>query len=113
MNKQIFKYLNHIIGTRQLIISIIPQYSSGWFELFIFSPYERLDHENARPDQGNSKASGKKRMYVVERTMHIIRKQEDFDQLMIAAEGLHEEYSTNRELTAFTTLDMEDFYETR
>lgn len=55
----------------------------------------------------------KKRMYVVERTMHMIRKHEEFDQLMIAAEGLHEEYSTNKELTAFTTLDMDDFYETR
>ena len=55
----------------------------------------------------------KKRMYVVERTMHMIRKYEEFDQLMIAAESLHEEYSTNKELTAFTTLDMDDFYATR
>lgn len=45
--------------------------------------------------------------------MHMIRKHEEFDQLMIAAEGLHEEYSTNKELTAFTTLDVDDFYATR
>jgi len=34
-------------------------------------------------------------------------------QLTVAAESLENEYKTNPELTAFTNLDMEDFYETK
>ncbi len=55
----------------------------------------------------------KKRIYVLERSMYLIRKQQDEDQMNKAAEKLLDDYLTDKELTAFTNLDFEDFYETR
>lgn len=55
----------------------------------------------------------RKRIYVIERSMNLIRKQEDEDQMKRAAEDLYEDYLTDKELTAFTNLDFENFYETR
>ena len=54
-----------------------------------------------------------KRIYVIEKVMRFIRRQEEHKQLEIAAENLYEDYKNDSELTAFTNLDMEDFYETR
>ena len=45
--------------------------------------------------------------------MNLIRKQEDEDQMKKAADDLYEDYLTDKELTAFTNLDFENFYETR
>ena len=55
----------------------------------------------------------RKRIYVIERSMHLIRKQEERDQMKKAADKLHGDYLTDKELTAFTNLDFENFYETR
>jgi len=55
----------------------------------------------------------RKRIYVIERSMNLIRKQEDEDQMKKAADELYEDYLTDKELTAFTNLDFENFYETR
>ena len=55
----------------------------------------------------------RKRIYVIERSMNLIRKQEDEDQMKKAADDLYEDYLTDKELTAFTNLDFESFYETR
>ena len=55
----------------------------------------------------------RKRIYVIERSMNLIRKQEDEYQMKKAADDLYEDYFTDKELTAFTNLDFEDFYETR
>ena len=55
----------------------------------------------------------RKRFYVIERSMHLIRKQEDESQMKNAVDELHEDYLTDKELTAFTNLDFENFYETR
>ena len=54
-----------------------------------------------------------KRMYVIEKTIQSIRKNEIELQMSIAAESLLNEYKTNKQLTAFTDLDLIDFYETR
>ncbi len=54
-----------------------------------------------------------KRMWVVEKAIHLIRKQEDNDQLQRAADYLFSDYTTDKELTAFTHIDFEDFYEAR
>ncbi len=54
-----------------------------------------------------------KRIYVIEKTIHSIRKQEDTNQIEKAAETLFFDYKSDTELTAFTNLDFEDFYETR
>jgi hypothetical protein len=55
----------------------------------------------------------RKRIYVIERSMHLIRKQEEEAQMIMAAEELIEDYLTDKELNAFTSLDFENFYETR
>jgi hypothetical protein len=34
-------------------------------------------------------------------------------QLSVAAEALEEEYKTDKDLTAFSSIDMDDFYETK
>ena len=53
------------------------------------------------------------RIYLIEKTIHSIRKQEDTNQMKKAAETLYSDYKFDKELTIFTNLDFEDFYETR
>ena len=55
----------------------------------------------------------KKQIFVIERTMQLMRKQEEKDQMTTAADTLYEDYKTNKELTQFTNLDFENFYEAR
>jgi hypothetical protein len=55
----------------------------------------------------------RKRIYVIERSIHLIRKQEEENQLRKAADDLYEDYRTDNDLTSFTCLDFENFYETR
>lgn len=50
-----------------------------------------------------------KRMYIIEKAMSSIKKQS----LEQAAELLYKDYESDKELTAFTTLDFENFYETK
>lgn len=52
-----------------------------------------------------------KRIYIIERTIHFIRKQEEQKQLKTAADALYDDYKYDNELTAFTNLDFEDFYQ--
>lgn len=54
----------------------------------------------------------KKRLFVIERSMHLLRKQEE-DQMKLAVNELCEDYKSDLELTAFTDLDLESFYEAR
>lgn len=54
-----------------------------------------------------------KRIYVVEKTIHSIRKHEDNDQMKKAADALLSDYMSDKELTVFTNLDFDNFYETR
>ena len=53
------------------------------------------------------------RIYVIEKIIRSIRKQQDKIQMTRAAEDLHSDYVSDKELTAFTDLDFEDFYETK
>jgi hypothetical protein len=53
------------------------------------------------------------RILVIEKAIHSIRKSEEDHQMKNAAEQLISDYLHNPELTAFTNLDYEDFYETR
>ena len=55
----------------------------------------------------------RKRIYVIEKTIHTIGKQEDKDTMTKAAKALYVDYNTDKELTAFTKLDFEGFYEAR
>ena len=54
-----------------------------------------------------------KRIYVIEKSIHSIRQQEDSRQLQKASDELYTDYKSDRELTAFTNIDFENFYEAR
>ena len=54
-----------------------------------------------------------KRIYVIEKTIHLIRKQEDSAQMRNAANVLFSDYKSDKELTIFTDIDFENFYEAR
>ncbi len=54
-----------------------------------------------------------KRIYVVEKTIHSIRSQDDKNSMTKAANALYADYSTDSDLTAFSNLDFVDFYEAK
>lgn len=54
-----------------------------------------------------------KQIFVIEKTLHSIRQREDINQMNKAADMLLSDYKTDYELTSFTNLDYEDFYEPR
>lgn len=54
-----------------------------------------------------------KKFYVMEETLKAIKMEEMKHQMEQAAEELYEDYLNDKELTAFTALDFEHFYETR
>jgi hypothetical protein len=49
----------------------------------------------------------------VEETIKSIKKEEMSHQMEWAANELYNDYANDKELTAFTTLDFENFYETK
>lgn len=53
------------------------------------------------------------RIRLIEKTLESIRKSSFEKEMLIAAEKLGPDYHTNPELTVFTELDYENFYETR
>ncbi|WP_161889832.1 hypothetical protein [Pontibacter russatus] len=54
-----------------------------------------------------------KKLKIVEQTLKSIRETESKNQLERAAAALCGDYTTDKELTALTSLDFEDFYEAR
>jgi hypothetical protein len=54
-----------------------------------------------------------RQIYIAEKTIRSIRTQEDKTQMGKAAKDLYLDYKNDDELTAFTKLDFEDFYETK
>jgi len=54
-----------------------------------------------------------KRIYVIEKTIRSIRRQENKYQIKKAADTLYADYLNNTELTVFTDIDFEDFYEAK
>ena len=54
-----------------------------------------------------------KKLVIIERTLKSMRERENKNQMEKAVERLRKDYKTDKELTAFTSLDLEDFYETR
>jgi len=53
------------------------------------------------------------RLTLIELTIKKIREEEKREQLSMAAESLYEYYLSDKELTDFTSLDQEDFYEAK
>lgn len=58
------------------------------------------------------KLSLEEKLFVVEQTIKSIRKEKS-NELAIAADALYDDYKGDKELTAFTELDSESFYEAR
>jgi len=54
-----------------------------------------------------------KRMFIVEHIIRSIRLNNHEHSLETAADSLYADYRDDKELTAFTQLDCEDFYEPR
>ena len=54
-----------------------------------------------------------KRIYVIERAIRSIREEEQKDQTDQAVEDLYEDYKNDMELTVFTDIDLDNFYETK
>ncbi|GHT47994.1 hypothetical protein FACS189440_10430 [Bacteroidia bacterium] len=55
----------------------------------------------------------RQRMFIAERIIHSVRSEEQNTLLKKAVACLYDDYRTDKELTAFTQLDFENFYETR
>lgn len=53
------------------------------------------------------------RIFVIERSIRLIRKQEQDDRMTLASDTLYQDYLTDTELTAFKDIDFENFYETK
>jgi len=53
------------------------------------------------------------KLFVLEKTLKDILRYNYEQQMTIAAEAMENEYKTNPDLTAFSDLDMEDFYEAK
>ena len=54
-----------------------------------------------------------KKFYVVEETIKAIKKEEINHQIEFAVNELYDDYVNDKNLTAFTTLDFEHFYEAK
>lgn len=54
-----------------------------------------------------------KRLHIVEETIKSIKKEEMQHQMELAANELYDDYANDKELTAFTSLDFDNFYETK
>lgn len=54
-----------------------------------------------------------KRIFLIEKTLHSIRQDEEKNQMKKAVDMLLEDYKTDSELIAFTDIDYAEFYETR
>ncbi len=52
-------------------------------------------------------------MLIIEKTLKTLRESETREKMKDAANTLFDDYSNNKELTEFTVLDCESFYETR
>lgn len=52
------------------------------------------------------------RLFVIERTLKSIRTEKE-KSLKVAVDSLYNDYKSDKELTVFTQLDKEPFYETR
>ena len=54
-----------------------------------------------------------KRIYIIEKAIQSIRKNDDLKQMEEAASALLKDYESDYELTSFTNIDMDEFYETK
>lgn len=53
------------------------------------------------------------KLYVVEETIKTIKQEEVNNQMDLAVKSLYDDYTNDKELTSFTALDFQDFYEAK
>jgi hypothetical protein len=53
------------------------------------------------------------RLFVIEKALKSLIDSNLSEQMTLAAESMESEYKTNAELTSFSNLDFEDFYEAK
>jgi hypothetical protein len=54
-----------------------------------------------------------KRFFVIEETIKSIKKEELGNQMELAVNALYHDYKNDKDLTDFTSIDMDNFYETK
>ena len=54
-----------------------------------------------------------KKFFIIEQTLKAIKDDEFKQQQQIAVDLLHDDYKHDKELTIFTSLDLEQFYKTK
>lgn len=54
-----------------------------------------------------------RRIFIIERTLKSIREKEEKNKIDKAVNSLINDYSNDKELTEFTDIDFEEFYEAR
>lgn len=59
------------------------------------------------------KLTVKERLQIIEKTAKTIQLDDEKEQMRKAVDQLYDGYNEDAELTAFTDLDLEDFYEAR
>lgn len=59
------------------------------------------------------KLTVKERLQIIENTARTIQIDDEKEQMRKAADQLYDDYKDDIELTSFTDLDLEDFYEAR
>lgn len=59
------------------------------------------------------KLSVKEKLQIIEKTARTIQIDDEKEQMKKAADQLYDDYKNDAELTAFSDLDFEDFYEAR
>ena len=59
------------------------------------------------------KLTVKERLQIIENTARTIQIDDEKEQMRKAADQLYDDYKDDTELTSFTDLDLEDFYEAR
>ena len=59
------------------------------------------------------KLTVKERLQIIEKTARTIQMDDEKEQMKVAADQLYDDYKNDTELTAFTDVDLEDFYEAR
>jgi hypothetical protein len=51
-----------------------------------------------------------KRLYVIKQTLSALRVEGELNAMSMAAEALQSDYKSDKELTAFKSIDLDDFY---
>ena len=83
------------------------------FKIGTFAKQIRILMETREIIKEISRLPVNKRMLIVERTLKSIIESENKNSMAIAVNALLDDYRNDKELTVFTNLDYESFYEAR